>query len=708
MSITVDQLLAMLSIDEASASVYGSRLVVLMRDPEPGDADVSLGSSVKFLIVDLEDDPLASAGTIVFDVKIEGITVATYAGGVFTPVPPWGGSVTKTVSTDPFVGLWVELAQTAPPQFTSEQVVDVEISVAVTGGYGHGPYGHYPFGHPPAPTFTPLVTYQFTCEDVTPPKLLSAVDVWDKTARVTFDDAMAVAGAGSVLAPAAWLVETLNIDPVPGVALAIASVAEVDGSDAKVFDLTFDWEQTPGCLYRLTVDSAVTDSSDNAMDPDYRTATFNGFQPAHPAGRHFDIWSMMVPKKNREEDATKDLARFVGCFQELLDLMLISCDRFMDQYDPDLCSDRDIDAMLYDMGFPFEGPGWSDLVLTDDERRKVLRLLMDIYRSKGTDIGIEQTVYLLLGVIAEVKEFSAVGWRLGIDRLGSGGIAQVLNDLAEPYDFSGVPIDLYVKLEGIQQTVTFTAADFAVPATGAAAEVVAVVDSQLSGGGSYVAVPGTPAVLTSGNAEAFAINSGDTLGIKVHGHPYTVTFHVGDFAVPGSGTAAEVATRVVADVPLLASKDVGGFVEIETLVRGELATLQVTGGAANVALAFGLVEVAGTDNAQVAIYSDTWGTEARVEISGPANAILGFVTESVGASGGTILALSNQRARYSFDLETTVALDDATKALTRKIADYMKPAHTHLVKIRTAKTPPWPDHWVLGVSKLGAGTKLAK
>jgi hypothetical protein len=45
--------------------------------------------------------------------------------------------------------------------------------------------------------------------------------------------------------------------------------------------------------------------------------------------------------------------------------------------------------------------------------------------------------------------------------------------------------------------------------------------------------------------------------------------------------------------------------------------------------------------------------------------------------------------------------------LIRRIAEYMRPAHTHLVNIRTARPLPWPDGWELGVDLLGDGSELA-
>jgi phage tail-like protein len=124
------------------------------------------------------------------------------------------------------------------------------------------------------------------------------------------------------------------------------------------------------------------------------TTTFTGFSPEQQAGRSFDLWKF-IPAKNKREDLTKDLERFIRCLDEIVQLQLVQIDHFTDLFDPDICSDQVIDDMLLDMGNPFD---WAELELTATQRRKLLRLLIEIYKSKGTAIGIENTILLLLGI----------------------------------------------------------------------------------------------------------------------------------------------------------------------------------------------------------------------------------------------------------------------------------------------------------------------
>jgi hypothetical protein len=116
----------------------------------------------------------------------------------------------------------------------------------------------------------------------------------------------------------------------------------------------------------------------------------------------------------------------------------------------------------------------------------------------------------------------------------------------------------------------------------------------------------------------------------------------------------------------------------------------------------------GTDAARIAIYSETFGVDATLHATGGAAiAVLGLATDPISGTGGAILAPSDQYAMYSFDIETQTALDSATEQIVRRIAEYMKPAHTHLVRIRTALQVQWPQGWMIGIDELDATTELA-
>lgn len=839
MAITVQQILATLGIDSAEASVYsGGQYAIIQRDPQPGEEGILIGTDVDSLIVDLDGDSLlgGSLSGLDFNLYIDGTLVMDNISGVVTWYGSWTGSVSVNTATDPFVFWKINAQQVSGPLFGSEQVVPVQVNIL------------------PAVL---TVDYDFTCQDLTPPRVIAAEALDEFTTRVTFDDGMALTGAGSVLDILNWphpgAITRLNEDPDPGVHLEVISVTDAgtggiipwnwtyptetarlaatgfttddlgkiafQESDStfwqlydtallgggygylpyghfpyghtptsvspawtevhvgQQFDLTFQWEMTPDCLYMARAGAAIEDDAGNSMNSYFNFASFSGFSPLHPDGRLFDYWKMFVPLKNREEDATRDLKRFINCFQEVLSLLLLQVDRFPDMYDLDICSDSTIDAMLYDMGNPFE---WAELDLTPIQRRKLLRYLITIYKLKGTDQGIEDSVFFLLGEIVDVVDYIQDGWILGIDELGDGSIAEVLSTW-EPFNFSILPSDLVVAIDDgfsvagaipasssfslsgdhvsdfvsgyvfqiIESTgndgkyttvgssynsssnqttvqvaevvlssvgdgrtaevVTLIASDFAVPATATAKEVVTAIYGRLNGGGAYAVGQGSPAKVTFQNPAPFALTGGEILTIDVDGIPNLVTFHASDFATPGVATNDEVATRISTDVPDVLAYIDGLSVSIETKQTGITESLSIpNSGAAPLFFVAPWPKTSqGTDAEHVGIFSNTAGIDASVEvIGGAANTILDFSTDPVGGTGGSILSPDDSYTMYCFDIESQTVLSSEMQMIIRWIADYMKPAHTHLINIRTSPPLPWPEGWVIGVDELDIGTTL--
>jgi phage tail-like protein len=72
----------------------------------------------------------------------------------------------------------------------------------------------------------------------------------------------------------------------------------------------------------------------------------------------------------------------------------------------------------------------------------------------------------------------------------------------------------------------------------------------------------------------------------------------------------------------------------------------------------------------------------------------------------TYLSTSDSTLIYSFEIESFVALTAVQRSHITSIADYMKPAHTHLKQIIEPTVPVIPDHWELGYSELGDTTLL--
>lgn len=711
-STVLEQLLATLAVDAATASVVTDRIVIIQRDPQPDESGIGIDTNIEMLAVDLSADPEQTIEEPSFVFLVNGEQVGTYGSGVFTPIAPWSGSVVLYSQGDPYVGWKITLVP-PPGEFESEETVTVSVQTDIGDGYGYnGDWGHFVYGHDVGGGFFEI-QYQFQIQDLTPPKLLSAVAVDAETIRITFDESMATTGAGSILDIDNWqgTIERRNVDPLPGVNLTVVGVEEIENGSGAVFDIEVNWEMTQGCPYRLTVDEAVEDANGNQIDSDHRIADLVGFQFAAVPLRRFNHWTMMIPLKNRQEDLTRDLERFSNCIAEVLGLLIADIDKFTDQFDPDLATDEQIDAMLYDMGNPFT---WPELELTADDKRKLLRVLVEIYKLKGTAVGIESTIQFILGHDVTVVPYMLEGWVLGVDELGEGSIAQILCEDGETFDFSS-PQDLLIEVDGyydmqgqvIEQMIEFEPSDFIIPTQATADEVVAVITDQLNSGGAYTVAAGTAAQFILSGAP-FTVAAGNTVEIDVNGEAQVVTLHQADFIDPAQATAEELAHRFAADLDSVKVTYTETEMILTTMHTGLDASIVFTGGTGLAGLGLSPGDDAeGTDAKRLAVYSDTAGVGAWIRIvGGTANDILNFGDDTISGTGGAILAPEDSYQLYSFDIETEEELDDETKTSIRLIAEYLKVAHEHLVNIRTAPDLPWPEGWVLGVSELDISAEL--
>jgi phage tail-like protein len=230
-----------------------------------------------------------------------------------------------------------------------------------------------------------------------PPRLLTARAISPTTLQLGFDV--------DVLIPRA---AAADIVPETAPAVPVHAVAWSEGG--RVAIVTVAPEMTPGARYTALVSGVVDLAGELIAPPDDR-ATFIGFTPPRPAGRVFDLGSML-PRHARRADATGDLARFTACLQELVDLLLASIDRWPQIVDLERAPESFVDAILADLGNPFE------LDLDLPARRRLAGSLVAMYRGKGTAVGIAHALRFFLGVEARVLPFAAEGLSLGDAELG--------------------------------------------------------------------------------------------------------------------------------------------------------------------------------------------------------------------------------------------------------------------------------------------------
>ena len=362
-----------LYVDSVALIASTPRLVVVNRDPSPGETGVPVDTTLALEVVDTGADGVNRAsvrvwvdGVLAFDGGAPTEIAAAFAG-------PLAGA-TPTADT-----LRVVLHPVVP--LASLATVSMRVVGQTVGG---------------AASIDEV--YSFVVEDRTAPRVVGAQALAQRTARVGFDEPVLLPTAASFV---------LTPKSAPAVPVAVVS-AVVDGS---VVLLTLDTEMTPDVVHEV-VALGVTDLFGNVVLAPYDRATFTGFRPARPQTRRFDLWRML-PKHNRRDDQTGDLFRFIACLQEVTDLLLADADRWPDIFDLERAPEAFVDLILRDLGnpFPFE--------LDAMGKRRLASVLVEMYRQKGTAKGVQNAIRFFLGIdISAISPFNADTLILGESELG--------------------------------------------------------------------------------------------------------------------------------------------------------------------------------------------------------------------------------------------------------------------------------------------------
>jgi phage tail-like protein len=365
---------------------------LLNRSPEPAETGVPIDEEIFLEIVDDSGADIDLSATQVYLASEGGGEVLAFDAGVFQPGFNGPNSATSSFATGiRRIRIDVQSAFVSLEEFT------VHVLSANDDG-------------------TPVTldaTYTFFVEDLTAPVVLTAEGRDLQVVRVTFDEPVlqvAAANADDSLNPANYAFTRLT---APSVSVVATSVAAVSGSTV---DVTVDIELSPGRQYRVNV-ANVEDLKGNAVAAPFDFALFIAFEPPEPATRDFCLYEML-PLMNRLEDRSGDLAKFIAVLQEPVDLLLYDIDQFIDILDPDTAPEQYVNAMLADLCAPFSFI--PSLALVD--KRRLIHVLLDIYKLKGTCVGIIDAVRFFLGLEVDCDEFiDGETLILGESELGSDG-----------------------------------------------------------------------------------------------------------------------------------------------------------------------------------------------------------------------------------------------------------------------------------------------
>lgn len=370
-------------VDSLVFDELSETLMLVNQAPEKGSVQNPTSTDIEF---DIFDTSGSSVDVATLVVTVNGVTAFT--GGSFTA--GWDGPGSAVVDGGAVVHMTID----PTVDFASELVVVVNVKVKNDSA-----------------SLSLNESYAFKIEDITKPVLLSAFALDHETVRLEFSEPMTAEAAENpddALNPANYTFEALSVPAVPLVAVSV-----VKTSNPAVFDAHVDIEMSPNAAYKVTVLN-TEDLFNNEIEPPDNVAEFAGYACPKPADRDLLLWDW-VPDFNKREDAdVGHLKLFVDILQDVVDLLFCLIDRFAEIFDVDLAPETFVDAILKDLGNPFP------FVLSLPDKRRLARVLVEIYRQKGTKQGIINVIRFFLGIEVEIEVLnnSSEQWVLGDSELG--------------------------------------------------------------------------------------------------------------------------------------------------------------------------------------------------------------------------------------------------------------------------------------------------
>jgi phage tail-like protein len=371
-------------VDAILADASTARPVLCNRLPEGGETSVPRGTSIQVDVSDPQASGINASATWVWVGGQLAFDGSSFQAG-------WNGGGSSTASRDSGQTLRITVDPTS--DFASEALVTVRVVSRTNDGA------------------TIDQSYWFRIEDYTAPRLTSAL-AWSRSVvRVEFSEPVV---ASEALHPQSWSIGVVGGPRVSWGEFRSAAAVWVDVSSVtqvsdRVFDVVTDIPMTMRAVYRVTAGS-IHDLRGNVVDPLASSLDFESVD-SRPAERHLELVEM-VPAMNLREDDTHDLRKLLWAWQEPIELVLCLVDEWLQVLDPETAPEPYLDAMLADLGNPFT------FSLSIEQKRRLIGLLVPIYRQKGTGEGIVSTVRLFLGLDVTINYPCFEGAPLGFAVLG--------------------------------------------------------------------------------------------------------------------------------------------------------------------------------------------------------------------------------------------------------------------------------------------------
>lgn len=760
MGVTPEQLLGMLSASEASLATVSGDLALVMRRPEPNEVQVPVDSEIHLRLVSLLGDPtIAGDGVATLEVRVDGTLVFDLTGGLFVDAGWQGASNAQAphAVTDPYTFHEVWLDQTAPAEWTTEQVITVQVD-----GTDH-------LANP----FT--ATYTFTVLDITAPQLLGAEALDGETIRLEFSEPMAteavdggasltsattetwnLAAAEDLTAVINSVEQTVTLTPDMFLVPAAATAEEVANALAALFSGVTAADVGGAVVLTTTamgdtVSLQVTGGSANAL-LQFPTTVVYGSSVHILAAENFTITRHNVfpePAVNLTVTAARAVT---GSSDTQVDLLtqwpMTPGAPYRVTVDTDVTDAHTvpIDPAALSADFTGWSPPWparrkSTLALPqkifDDDATQHARAIVNCFQ-RARDLQLHETDVL----------FDPVDPDLAND----GFVDLHLYDLGNPFEWTDLdltPAERRKLMLLLPDLYPYRGTNTGIEAAilillGLDVTVVGWADDSWILGESYLG-DYFPAIVPSVNAETYNLAAGTPdLWVAIDGgKPVLALSQAGQtFTIDGLWAAQFPAGRSF-QVVESTGNDGSYTVAAGVVESGGQTVVPVTGAIASAVTDGRIVDravfstVGGVDfvnpaaataqEVDVALDSQLYGgagasfdigAGARVIVwttnpdgsvqvlGGTANVALAFSTTLVSATGGCILGPGTERGLRTFDIVAPSSITSLEETLIERIAVRFKTVNTHFNRVRLAYIAAEDPYWRVGVDMLGEGTVL--
>lgn len=371
-------------VDAAISANTGISSIVTARSPRDNDLAVWDSRPIEFQVFACDLSGLSSV-----QVFLDSNLIATFTGAnAATPsmvMPGWSVQTNVLAFSDAIT----TYSLTPPAPWDSEALINVG-ALVTTGNnalYAHG--------------------WQFTVADTEGPRVLAARAVGVYEIVVEWNEPIADAS----LDPSLF---ELSLESAPPAFIPNVQDVRRDSTQPEWIVLTINQPATPGATYTVTASADVTDAHNNAVEPAYDSASFEAYASSlSPTNRLLSLYQEL-PAAERDTDQFGELRLFCDVLDEGLRALAVVADEWpIVVVDPDTAREDFLDAMLWELGNPFD---WLPLDIR--KKRLLARWMHALVALKGSGLGIRAAIRLLLGIEVQVHVYGFGGAGLGAAIMG--------------------------------------------------------------------------------------------------------------------------------------------------------------------------------------------------------------------------------------------------------------------------------------------------